>query len=228
MAIEGLVIQKIGYAVKFDQTKYSRATGSAVGFEGREYTLIAFMFVQSRPTGGYMLNYNPPSGGFGLYKATATQLGYLSNTSLHTWRTIKWFSNPRDKWYVFTMKYSYKEELVRVYVDGSLYTSFGDSGTFVEDKSLVLGWDTTGVVDRYATFDLAAMLFYNRALSDSEIKYISYNPNKPITKDLVIWLDARTFDEGAGKWYDLSGKGNHFTVANCERVMLKKAEVTVK
>ena len=57
---------------------------------------------------------------------------------------------------------------------------------------------------------IAFIRIYNRALSESEIRYNLLNYHNPIRDGLILWLD---FEEGHGdKVYDKSGYGNHGTI----------------
>jgi len=70
---------------------------------------------------------------------------------------------------------------------------------------------------------------YNRVLSESEIKYLYQNPFDPIDPEhLVLWLNPAGIDVANGKWWDLSGKGNHGTIHGATEVSLVKEEVKVK
>jgi len=60
---------------------------------------------------------------------------------------------------------------------------------------------------------LAQLLIYKgKALSKSELNWNLLNPDRPITDNLVLWLDPRTFDASAGMWWDLSGNSNNCTI----------------
>jgi|GEM_PF-1783176 len=75
---------------------------------------------------------------------------------------------------------------------------------------------------------ISVVKIYNRALSDSEIKYLNSNPFEPLDKDhLVLDLTPASIDMANGKWWDLSGKGNHGTIYNATEVKLTEPEVSV-
>jgi len=116
----------------------------------------------------------------------------------------------------------------KVYVDGNYVVS--DTR-----DSLPRGSDVQGIYigatgptfwnsDSYAY----AVLIYNAVLTDSEMKYLYYNPFDPPRQDnLVLWLTPGSIDPVAGKWYDLSGNGNHGTIYGAQLVELEE-EVIVK
>ncbi|MCD6131814.1 MAG: LamG domain-containing protein [Candidatus Hydrothermae bacterium] len=81
--------------------------------------------------------------------------------------------------------------------------------------------------DRLANVDITFILVYSRALSDSEIKHIYQNPYNPPLDGLVLWLSPASIDSVAGKWWDLSGNGNHGTIYGAT-VVEEEGEVTVQ
>ena len=97
------------------------------------------------------------------------------------------------------------------------------------NEDLYIGMKTDAIPKWYYYGIIMFILLYNRALSESEIKHIYYNyPDIP-TKGLVLWLDARNYDEANGKWYDLSKYGNHATAyGNPKKVRLVEEEVVIK
>ncbi|MBW2674188.1 MAG: LamG domain-containing protein, partial [Deltaproteobacteria bacterium] len=57
---------------------------------------------------------------------------------------------------------------------------------------------------------IASVLIYNRPLTPEEIQHNYENPQSPVTKGLVLWLN---FDEGSGTVaHDKSGNGNDGTI----------------
>jgi len=66
-------------------------------------------------------------------------------------------------------------------------------------------------------------LFYNRVLSQKEIRYTMLNYHNPVRDGLVLWLP---FEEGAGNTaYDRSGYGNHGTIVGATWARVKMWEL---
>ncbi len=83
-------------------------------------------------------------------------------------------------------------------------------------------------VDAFFNGLITSVRIYNRALSDSEIKYLYYNPDDPLDTDhLVLWLHPGSIDTDAGYWWDLSGHDNHGQIFGATKVSLVSPEVTV-
>jgi len=75
---------------------------------------------------------------------------------------------------------------------------------------------------------IASARIYNCALSDSEVKYLYYNPDDPLDTDhLVLWLHPGSIDTDAGYWWDISGRDNHSQIFGATKVSLVSPEVTV-
>ena len=101
------------------------------------------------------------------------------------------------------------------------------SGIDTNDLDVVIGnW---GRGDRPFNGLIAHISIYNRALTESEIKWNYKNPDNIITDGLVLWLDARTFYPSTGKWYDLSKYNNNGTAyGGVNKVRLVEEEVIMK
>jgi hypothetical protein len=73
---------------------------------------------------------------------------------------------------------------------------------------------------------IAQVLFYSRALSDSEVQWNYQYPGNPIKDGLVLWLWAdpqyiKDVDgDGIPEWVDLSGYGNHGKIYGATLVQL--------
>ena len=75
---------------------------------------------------------------------------------------------------------------------------------------------------------IAWILYYDIALSKSEIKHIYYNPfDPPCMEHLFLWLTPAGIDIANGKWWDLSGRNNHGTIYGATEVLLTEPEVVV-
>jgi len=120
------------------------------------------------------------------------------------------------------------ENELRLYINGNLEASAQRAGNITYGSyTLKIGarGDGSGI---YFDGIIDEVRIYNRALSDSEIKYLYHNPFDPIDEDsLVLWLNPTGIDAAAGKWWDLSGKGNHGTIYGATEVQLTSPEVEV-
>ncbi|MCD6131815.1 MAG: LamG domain-containing protein [Candidatus Hydrothermae bacterium] len=116
---------------------------------------------------------------------------------------------------------------VRLYLNGELDGIGTELGTNPTNEFYVGAIYTLN--PKYAFGGLIYMVHvYDDALTDSEIKYLYYNPFDPPRQDnLVLWLTSGSIDPVAGKWYDLSGNGNHGTIYGAQLVELEE-EVIVK
>jgi len=132
------------------------------------------------------------------------------------------------KWYFVVGKR--EGELVELYING---VKQNDTDTLTGDIQYYMG--------RYIRIGLSSLnaypfnglishvSIYNRALSESEIKYLYHNPFDPIDPEhLVLWLNPAGIDVANSKWWDLSGKGNHGTIHGATEVSLVEEEVKVK
>ena len=119
-------------------------------------------------------------------------------------------------------------DVLKGYLNGELkdtVTGVATSGT--NTKNLHIGESDIG---KYRTKDIIAEIrIYNRALSESEIKYLYQNPFDPIDPEhLVLWFNPAGIDVANSKWWDQSEKGNHGTIHGATEVKLVEEEVKVK
>jgi len=64
----------------------------------------------------------------------------------------------------------------------------------------------------YFSGEIAFILVYNKALSDTEISQIYTDPDHPPKSGLVLWLHDTSIDIENNTWKDLSGNGNDATI----------------
>ena len=97
----------------------------------------------------------------------------------------------------------------------------------INTNSLKIGtWSSTYGFNKAK---ISSVRIYNRGLSESEIKYLYHNPFDPIDPEhLVLWLNPAGIDVANGKWWDLSGKGNHGTIHGATEVKLIEEEVVIQ
>jgi len=97
-------------------------------------------------------------------------------------------------------------------------------GSVSNTNPLVIGYGANGWLKGVVSM----VRLYNRALSESEIKYLYYNPDDPLDTDhLVLWLHPGSIDTDAGYWWDISGRDNHGQIFGATKVSLVSPEVTV-
>jgi len=111
------------------------------------------------------------------------------------------------QWHHFVGLYDSSKGVLQIWVDGKLRGSRSLTGEIqVQSGGLLIGrWGS-----EYFTGYIAFVRIYNRALSESEIRYNLLNYHNPVRDGLVLWLD---FEEGHGdKAYDKSDYGNHGTI----------------
>jgi len=116
----------------------------------------------------------------------------------------------------------------RLYVDGIEVNrnNYTDATDINNNAPFLVG--TARAVDYWFPGLIASHRIYSRALSDSEIKYLYYNPDDPLDTDhLVLWLHPGSIDTDAGYWWDISGNDNHGQIFGATKVSLVSPEVTV-
>lgn len=235
MSIDALVVQKIGCAVEFNCKNPDYFLINPIETPKKEGTLItlvyfkgkheycqgnaryasAFRFINS--VGEYSLGV--------LYDYNNS--GILVDIGIHR---DKYIAIDTDKMIAVTLRYKFGE-IYECLINGSKYTYSVPYTGFDVSKTVNIGIGASYEVNSIKYYCLNGyiylILWYNR-LVENVNELLSNYPNI-LTKDLVLWLDPRTYDESAGKWYDLSGKDNHATAyGNPTKVSLKRAEVIVK
>jgi len=131
----------------------------------------------------------------------------------------------KDKWYFIAVTGNLTNNFFRIFIDGQLDSEgiYSQVNKWTATKLFIARWG-----GRYANILTTHVSLYNRALSDAEIKYLYHNPFDPLDEEhLVLWLNPAGIDAAAGKWWDLSGKGNHGTIYGATEVQLTLPEVEV-
>ena len=75
----------------------------------------------------------------------------------------------------------------------------GQLGSAVQSSFLRIGAQANPTA-YFFNGTISYVLFYTRALSDSEIRQIYENPNNPPKDGLVLWYSPYTYDPASGKW----------------------------
>ena len=233
MSIDALAKQKIGCAVEFDGSTYFDVKNADSLNPKAEISLITLCYFTGN-TRGISMN---KEGFYRAFDYTPVPNRFEWDLGSGTgWYIYAIDFNPplkiKNNWICIFQRINWLNGWAEIYFNTSLFEHKTFSGRFASDndKDLYIGCYNPNAVNPFYYNGLISLnIIYGRVLSISEFKNILYNyPNIP-TKDLVLWLDARTYDESAGKWYDLSGKGNHATAyGNPTKVSLKRAEVIVK
>ena len=155
---------------------------------------------------------------FNYYNGSEWVGGTYSNTKIEDF----------TKFYHVAATYSRYKGIVRIFINGKLDVE----NTVTADKIAVNANPVeVGYVWNVWFFNgiIAHVSIYNRALSPSEIKYLYHNPFDLIDPEhLVLWLNPAGIDVANGKWWDLSGKGNHGDIVGATEVKLVEDEVIVK
>jgi len=134
-----------------------------------------------------------------------------------------------NRWYHLAV--TINNQHIIYYVNGEKSTEHRNCATLPytpNTYNLAIGSKFDGS-ERYFHGLIDEVRIYNRALSPSEIKYLYHNPFDLIDPEhLVLWLNLAGIDVANGKWWDLSGKGNHGTIHGATEVKLVEDEVIVK
>ena len=130
---------------------------------------------------------------------------------------------------IYSITYTVSVDGIKLYINSEL----DSTKSFAyppkpNNNNIYLSSTVAGKSDYNAFARILDVKIYNRALSDSEIKALYKNPFDPIDEDaLVLWLSPASIDINAGKWWDLSGKGNHGTIYGAKEVKLIEEEVEI-
>ena len=128
-------------------------------------------------------------------------------------------------WYFIVGTYDGRTQ--KLFINGELVASASRSGTFTITSGITLGGDYENEV-QYLNGLIGSVYIYDRALSESEIKYLYNNPFDPPALDsLVLWLTPASIDVANGKWWDLSGNGYHGIIYGATEVLLVESDVEV-
>ena len=114
-----------------------------------------------------------------------------------------------------------------IYVDGNLDTYVSTSQTFSPSDFVKI---QLGFLWSSSAFQgyIAQVLIYSRTLSDSEILWNYLNPDNPVRKGLILWLQAdpqyiKDIDgDGLLEWIDLSDNNNHGKIYGARLVELTR------
>jgi len=107
------------------------------------------------------------------------------------------------------------EATLNVYFDETLHKTVDISslGDIYASSTMTLGSIFSGGGNFPG--NIALVLIYNRALSDTEIQQIYSDPLNPPTDGLILWLAPDSVDTANNVWTDKSGQGNDGTIYGC-------------
>jgi len=175
-------------------------------------------FVSSRVPNGFILH--PKTGLKVFYVAIFDSEGVYKNLCLYALENI-------TVWHQYGFIYDADANKIYLIVDGKIVCVEKAEITRKPGTiSIEIGRDH-GYPDRFGHGFISEILIYNRVLSESEVRYLYNNPFSPIFSGLTLWLAPASIDIANGKWWDLSGKGNHGTIYGATEVNLVKPEVEV-
>ncbi len=130
-----------------------------------------------------------------------------------------------NEWQLVGLRYDGSE--LATIVNGNLLGATPVSGNIV-DTTVPLTIGCRGDLAIFTKGLVDSVLIYNRALSDSEIKYLYKHPYNPILSGCVLWLSAESIDESAGVWRDMSGYGNNGTIYGAQAIDMNRLTFSVK
>jgi len=132
---------------------------------------------------------------------------------------------PKDEWCFVGVTFNNGEIILYKNLELQKIGNFASS-IYASNHPVKIGYD---VGSYYFNGIIAQVNIYNRALSESEIKYLYHNPFDPIDPEhLVLWLNPAGIDVANSKWWDLSGKGNHGTIYGATEVKLVEEEIEIR
>jgi hypothetical protein len=132
------------------------------------------------------------------------EIGYIAS----------YYVNHYGKWWFITGT-AKAGESSKIYDSGVLKVtaSLPLSSWDISNTNLMIGKCSTEIY--YYKGYIHTIRYYNRVLSESEIRYNLKNPYSPIRDGLVLWLVAHPDNvkdidnDGILEWIDLSGNNNH-------------------
>jgi hypothetical protein len=135
-------------------------------------------------------------------------------------------------WYMLAVARDLNVKQNRGYVNGSLVATQSIVGYIFSPNTypVSIGGETDTSYERTSKVYglIAKVIFYSRALSDSEILWNYQYPDNPVRSGLVLWLQAdpnyvKDVDgDGVLEWIDLSGYNNHGKIYGASLVQLIK------
>ena len=147
--------------------------------------------------------------------------------------TANYWVNHYGKWWFITGTYKARDSL-KIYDSGVLKVTAdcAISSWDISNTNLIIGCSTE--MSYYYRGYVHTIRYYNRVLSDIEIRYNLYNPDNPIRDGLVLWLKSdpnyvRDIDnDGILEWIDLSGYNNHGKIYGATLTKIVKDPISVR
>jgi hypothetical protein len=150
-------------------------------------------------------------------------VGYVAN----------YFVNHYGKWWFITGTFKAGES-IEIYDSGVLKVTADCtiSSWDISNANLKIGMCSTDPLYYYKGY-IHTIRYYNRVLSNIEIRYNLDNPDNPIRDGLVLWLKSdpnyvKDIDnDGILEWIDLSGYNNHGKVYGAALTKVIKDPISV-
>jgi len=144
-----------------------------------------------------------------------------------------YFVNHYGKWWFITGTLKAGDS-IKLYDSGVLKVTAKclTSPWDISNTNLLIGMCTTDMIHYYKGY-IHTVRYYNRVLSDIEIRYNLYNPDDPIRDGLVLWLKSdpnyvKDIDnDGILEWIDLSGYNNHGKIYGATLTKIVKDPISV-
>ena len=142
--------------------------------------------------------------------------------------------NHYGKWWFITGTYKARDSL-KLYDSGVLKVTANCtiSSWDISNTNLIIGRCSTEIYWYNYKGYVHTIRYYNRVLSDIEIRYNLYNPDNPIKDGLVLWLKSdqnyvKDIDnDGILEWIDLSGYNNHGKIYGATLTKIVKDPISV-
>jgi len=165
------------------------------------YLIATTLYEPIADADGFRLMYNSLAGTISFQIANGT-------SSLSISADVK-----EDTYAMYAM--SYDGSTLNAYVNLNKYTASGSLSGIGEGRPLVIGASANKASASRTNADITIVLYYNRALSDSEIQAIYNDPLNPPTDGLMLWLAPDSVDTANDIWTDKSGNNNDGTIYGC-------------
>ena len=215
------------YGLSFDGTNYVQATWSSSlnsinttksftvieifkplkwsGSVGRAHWLFATSNILSIKTGS----------------APDLVIGYMGVSGTYEYLVTSLSMKHLGEYMFVAYSYSNSTGELRGYVDGQLVSTKTTSDPPNTSGATYLRIAYADASGYSATGNVALVLIYNRALSDSEIQQIYNDPLHPPTSGLVLFYAPDSVDTANNVWKDLSGNGNDGSIVGATYVPLR-------
>ena len=150
--------------------------------------------------------------------------------------SANYWINHYGKWWFITGTLK-AGKWVKLYDSGVLKVTNNDcpiSSLDISNTNLIIGMCSTEPHCYHYKGYIHTIRYYNRVLSDIEIRYNLDNPDNPIRDGLVLWLKSdpnyvKDIDnDGILEWIDLSGYKNHGKIYGAVLTKVIKDPISVR